>query len=70
MSISKTDLDIHREDEADKLNDWLPSSMYIAAGGRKGPYSLIVHRLNRKDVERIARVVAKELGWKLPRERP
>lgn len=60
MGITKTDRDIERERKAAAMNVYLAgtgSGIEVVAGGRRGPYSVIVRRLSQSDVFRLVAVV-------------
>lgn len=62
--IRKTALDIRREEKAHALNGrLLRTGIRIIGGGGKGPYTMIVDRLNEKEVLRAIKAVADEMGW-------
>jgi len=56
----KTDKDIEREDIALKINSQLiydlnRSDIHVVAGGKHGPYSIIINRLSRVKLKKLLR---------------
>jgi hypothetical protein len=53
MGIRKTDQDCRREKIADEWNRKLVGSPFsVVAGGRRGPYTLVIEGLSREKLER------------------
>ena len=62
----KTDRDAARERVAHELNRrLLRTNARVAAGGRKGPYTLVVDRLNRKELDAVIRSLLDCLGQRM-----
>ena len=62
-AIRKTQADIRREDVAAELSRRLGGTgISVLAGGRKGPYTLMVERLGRAELEALIAVVLGHLG--------
>jgi hypothetical protein len=54
----KTDKDLAREITADEINGKLVGTgINVIGGGNNGPYTLIVKRLNRKELNLLVRLI-------------
>ncbi len=54
MSIRKTSGDVVREGIAAEINATLVGTgISVTGGGSKGPYSVTVNRLSRKDLDKV-----------------
>lgn len=55
----RTDLDIKREEKAEKVNKKLiGTKLKVIAGGKKtGPYSIVIERLNEKEMRRLVPIL-------------
>lgn len=69
MSTRKTDLDIRHEDIAHRLNGRLIGTcVNVVGGGDKGPYSVVVNRLSRKDLDRVLAAILAATGGSMKPE--
>lgn len=58
MSVRKTKLDIDRERYAEKVNASITVlGLSVIGGGSKGPYTIIMGRLRRRDLRRCIRAL-------------
>lgn len=66
MSTRKTDRDIAREDKAHAVNAALldagVSHVSVTAGGRRGPYTVTVDRLNEREMRALVEWLARGCG--------
>ena len=66
--IRKTDLDCRRQEKARavvaKLHDARINGIDVIAGGKRGPYTVTVNRLNEPEMRKLVRMLA-EGEWRL-----
>lgn len=54
----KTDADIRREEKALEINGELTTyPIEVMAGGRRGPYSVMIRRLNKREMREVVKVL-------------
>lgn len=71
IDVRKTDLDIVREAAAHQLNAWLVGTgVSVCGGGEKGPYTLVVNRLDREGLGRVLAAVLAATGGSMRPEAP